>query len=80
MDSGPIYWYWNEKSSFEYGSKIYRQGDIISRQDFQRLKLIEHYKKNALKLPQDLSEKSLAEGLGCYPVYNSGNFKYVLRW
>lgn len=78
-DSGSIYKYWASRT-FEYRGRIIGKGTVFNRQLFQKQKLIDHFNSNGIPLPEPCTEATLAETLGCYPVYNSGNFKYVLNF
>ena len=77
QDSGPIYKYWASKA-VEYYAHV-KHGDLKGRQELQKQKLLKWYQDNDLELPDPCTEYSLATGLGFQPVYNSGNFKYVLE-
>lgn len=76
-DAGPIYWYWASKA-FDYLNKHFSHGAKVSRQTFQKQKLLKHYEQANLELPIPCTEATLAANLGCKPCYNSGNFKYKL--
>lgn len=77
QDSGMIYWYWASKSIKLEGLEV-KHGGRVSRQVCQKSKLITLCKTNNLTLTNNSTEKGLAESLGLYPCYNSGNFKYVM--
>lgn len=77
-DSGMIYSYWVSKS-ITINGVLYKEGSLIGRHSLQKSKLLEIYKERGLVLSKDENtEYSLATGLGLFPVYNSGNFKYRL--
>lgn len=77
-DSGMIYYYWNPRRAYFNGSFV--KGDtIMSRYLFQKNKLIVECKEQGIEVLESDTEYSLAEKLGFYPCFNSGNFKYVLH-
>lgn len=75
-DSGPIYWYWPLRS-VDINGKIY--SGRICRQAVQKSLLLKHFKSKGLQIEEGSTEQTLCERLGLVPVYNSGNFKYVLN-
>lgn len=77
-DSGPLLWYWASKSVDLGKIKIVR-GEKYARQLFQKQKLLNIYKMIGLPVSENSTEKSLAEGLGLYQVFNSGNWKFIKR-
>lgn len=76
-NSGLIYWYW-ASAAFEFLGKQYKHSAKISRQTFQKQKLLKHFNDNGLPLPDPCTEATLCAALKCYPCFNSGNFKYCL--
>ncbi len=78
MESGPVYKYWCQGNA-EYRGRTFKRGDLLSRQAFQKQKLLEYYKESYKLLPDPCTEFTLATSLGFQPCYNSGNFKYRLQ-
>lgn len=78
-DSGPIYKYWASKNIVYYGEE-YKVGTLIQRHKLQKQLLVSFYKRNNLTLPEPCTEYALATEIGFMPVYNSGNFKYKLKF
>lgn len=79
QESGPIYKYWASRDFFYLG-RNFKRGTILSRQVFQKQKLVKHYSQFENGVPVNCTELSMTNDLGCYPCYNSGNFKYSLKF
>ena len=78
-ETSPIYRYWFSRE-VTYNGRVFKRGDITSRQTFQRQKLVKHYEDSGEPFPKDTSEFGLATNLGAMPCYNSGNLKYMLEF
>lgn len=70
-DTGPIMWYWNPKQ-FCLGGKEFPRG-VIARQRLQK-----HILLRELGEQEGTEQEILYKNFKIRPVYNSGNFKYVL--
>lgn len=76
-DTGNIYWYYTNKE-IEINGKSYK--GRIPRQAVQKQKLLKHFVSHNLPVHSTDTESTLTHRLGLVPVYNSGNFKYILRF
>lgn len=46
----------------------------------QKQKLLSHFKSKGYPVYEGDTERSLTERLGLVPIYNSGNYKFRLRF
>lgn len=76
-DSGSSYFYWAEEE-VELGGRVYL--GRVSRQVCQKQKLLSHFKSKGYPVYEGDTERSLTERLGLVPIYNSGNYKFRLRF
>lgn len=76
-DSGSSYFYWAEEE-VELGGRVYL--GRVPRQVCQKQKLLSHFKSKGYPVYEGDTERSLTERLGLVPIYNSGNYKFRLRF